>query len=229
MRKNINKVVSKVGNLKPIVIAIAGATCSGKSTAADDLSKQGYKVINVDKFAHTLYLKGTPLYNVLKKKYGAMIINDHGEINRKILGAKVLSGTKVYYEYCDIVYPKLNQALEKAIKNLGVAVVILDMAVVFESGFYKKTNAVIYVQASESILKKAMLKRGNASFSLKIMKVQTLFPVSKKIALSDYVVYNNSNIEELKKKTRKAVLGTLEGLKWSKGQKRTLARKIVIK
>ena len=121
--------------VKKTIIAVTGTTKAGKSEVCGHLTEK-FAVIDVDKLAHHLYRKGSPLYGVLKRKYGPVIINKEKEINRRILGEIIFGDRRDYWDYTCIIYPALIKALKKEIEKVDAPVVILDMAVLFESGFY---------------------------------------------------------------------------------------------
>ena len=60
------------------ILGLTGGISSGKSEASKVFLEFGYKVIDTDKIAHEIYLKGTDIYekiinyfgeNILKKNY----------------------------------------------------------------------------------------------------------------------------------------------------------------
>ncbi len=187
---------------KTTVVAITGNTKAGKSEAAEHL-KETYPVIDVDKLAHTLYKKGTPLYRVLKRKYGPVIIKKDGDINRRILGEIIFGDRRDYWDFTCIVYPALIKKLKNEIKGYTDPVVVLDMAVLFESGFYTQADRIIFIRASNKQWKKRVETESDRRYFEKIRKFQEFFPTSKKIALSDYIVYNNEDKEQLHEKADK--------------------------
>jgi dephospho-CoA kinase len=187
---------------KNFVVAITGTTKAGKSEAAEHLSA-GFSIIDVDKLAHTLYEKGTSLYKILKKKYGPVIIKKDGEINRRILGEIIFGDRRDYWDFTCIVYPALIKSLKKQIEKSAGPIVVLDMAVLFESGFYTKADRIIFVRTSNKEWKKRLGTDSERRYFEKIRKFQESFPTPKKIALSDYIVYNNSGKYELYEKVDK--------------------------
>lgn len=195
---------------KKIVVAVTGTTKSGKSEACSHIA-QMYPVIDVDHLAHKLYKKGSSLYRVMKRKYGPVIIKKDGDINRRILGEIIFGDRRDYWDFTCIVYPALIKALIKEIKAIKSPVVVLDMAVLFESGFYTKADKIIFIRTKDSAWKKRIENESERRYFEKIRKFQEYFPTPKKIALSDYIVYNNETIEELHKKTDKIMAKILKG------------------
>ncbi len=211
---------------RPFVAGITGKTGAGKSTASVFLRRKGYRVIDVDSFAHTLYEKKGPLYNKISRAYPGCVSGAAGEIDRQRLGKTVFSSKKEYRKFVSVVFPVLNRSLEREIKKYCGGMVFLDMAVLFESGFYSKTDCVILILASEK-KRKEMAKNARARAKIeKVSGFQDIFGTSKKIALSDYILYNNKNraalyrkINNLAEKLRKGDYGRKRGKNKGSGRK----------
>lgn len=195
---------------KKIVVAVTGTTKAGKTEACGHLA-ESYTVIDVDHLAHKLYKKGSSLYAILKRKYGPVIIKKDGDINRRILGEIIFGDRRDYWDFTCLVYPALIKALIKEIKKVKEPVVVLDMAVLFESGFYTKADRIIFVRTKDKEWKKRIENESDRRYFEKIRKFQEYFPTPKKIALSDHIVYNNETKEELHAKVDKIMAKIVKG------------------
>jgi len=187
-----------------IVIGLTGIIASGKSEAAGAFRGKGISVIDVDKFAHGLYAKGRPLYRKLIKKYGKGILGAGGRICRPALADLAFKDEKHYLYFNRIVFPYLNSALHSKIQNLRSKIAVLDMAVLFESGFYRHVDVIIFVKVPGGIWKKRVNAGKNSGWAKKTLKYQKIFAINKKIALSDYILYNDKDKADLRR--RAAVL-----------------------
>jgi len=188
---------------KKFIIAITGFTKSGKTTAANYLKKAGFYVLDVDKFAHTLYSKNSFLYKKLIKYFGKNILKKNAAIDRKKLFLYAFKSHKIYKNFCSIIYPVLNKELWEKIKSLKHNVIILDMAVLFETGFYKKADFIVLVLVSKNKwLKRINTYPNNKQIKI-VFKYQHIFKPLKKIALSNFIIYNNKSKKEFIKQTGK--------------------------
>jgi len=192
-----------------IIIGVTGTIGAGKTEACNQLKKAGYYVVNVDEFAHFLYKKGSKLWNILKNEYGHNIMDTKGEINRGVLAGIVFKDNKSYMFFSSIIFPFLNEKLRNHIKKLKKKIIILDMAVLFESGFYKNVDYIILIKTKYPQWIKRIKYRHDITKVKKIRSFQGMFSMPKKIALSDVVIYNNCSINELGESIRKNVLNLL--------------------
>lgn len=189
---------------KKLVTGITGLTCSGKSEACAFLRKEGYTVIDADKTAHGLYKKGTPLYRAVVRKYGKNVAGVSG-IDRKALAGQALKDRKSYREFTALVYPMLVKALSREIRSSHGRHIIVDMAVLYETGFYRKCGAVLIVLASEKNRRKRCKQKWNTETMKKIRHFQKGFIVRKKIELGARIIYNNESKKSLRKEIIDAV------------------------
>ena len=77
--------IKKRGN-EMKVIGLTGGTGSGKSVVSKSLAAAGAVVIDADKIAHEIILKGEPAYQEIVKYYGTGILDAKGNIIRRRLG-----------------------------------------------------------------------------------------------------------------------------------------------
>ena len=68
------------------IIGVTGGTGSGKSTLCACLGELGATVIDADKIAKAVTLKGGAAYPEIVKEFGDGILDEKGEIVRKALG-----------------------------------------------------------------------------------------------------------------------------------------------
>lgn len=188
---------------KKLVIGLTGFIKSGKTLVAHYLKKHGFFVMDVDKFAHHLYKKGTLLYRKIIRIFGKDILKSDLTINRKKMASRVFSSFINYKKFCSLVYPELNKKLTAKIDRLNRRLIILDMAVLFETGIYKKTDFIVMISVEKKIWLKRLNNCSNVEFIKKVFIYQNIFKLSKKIALCDYIIYNNGSKKRLYKETGK--------------------------
>lgn len=129
----------------PYVIGLTGGSATGKSSVAKRIAKLGAAVIDCDKLGHEAYLPGTQCHGALVETFGAEIVGEDGHINRPALAARVFGDQNARKRLNEIVWPEIERLVEKRVTQLaveGVAVVVLDAAVLLEAGWERRCHQV---------------------------------------------------------------------------------------
>ncbi len=99
------------------VIGLAGPGGSGKSTVAQELSKQeGVVSIDLDRVAWESYRPRTLTYWRLISRFGEDILNAEGAIDRTQLGAVVFSDERALADLNAIVHPPVIDRLREIVR-----------------------------------------------------------------------------------------------------------------
>jgi dephospho-CoA kinase len=136
------------------ILGITGPSGAGKTYAATELARRGYKKIDVDGLAKTLYLPGRPVYHRILRAFGNRAKGPDGRINTGWLGNLVFDDPRQRARLNAIMFPALMGALRRSLKDMkrqGVRLVVLDMAVLFQAGAQSLVDDVILVEAPEKI------------------------------------------------------------------------------
>lgn len=151
---------------KPYVIGLTGGLASGKSHIIKDLENLGAAVVDSDKLGHKAYEKGTDAYYKVIEVFGRDIVDQSGEINRKILGKKVFNSSIELKKLTDIVWPEIRRLRDVEIKRLfkeGNKIIVVEAAVMLEAKWHTNVNEiwVVFVPEEEAI-SRAMKRDGSS-------------------------------------------------------------------
>ncbi len=79
-------------------------------------------------------------------------------------------------------------------------ILIFDIPLLIENKLMKNFDIIVFVGAKRSLRLRRYLKKGGDKKIFTILDKRQMSPM-KKIKISDYVIYNNSSLKMLKKKT----------------------------
>lgn len=188
-------------NLEQYLVGLTGNICSGKSKASEYFEQLGAYVIDMDKVVHELYQKNIFLRYNLCKKFGIKILNKKLEVDRKKLGSIVFSDKSKMKELEEITWPYVGRESKKMVKNKK-GIIVLEAAMLYESGFDKKMDKNVLVMASEEQQIKRLMARNNLSQEEALKRIELQMPQLEKIFKSDYVIFNNGSFDELKENVK---------------------------
>lgn len=186
---------------KGYIIGLTGKTGAGKTSVGALLEEYGCVVIDCDKLARDVTNKGSPILMNLASFFGQDIIDNQGNLDRKILAKKAFSSRDNVKKLNEITHPEiLRQSFELADKVLseGANAAILDAAALFESNAHKKCDFNIVVTAPEKIRLKRIMERDRLNEIEARHRIKAQRDDDYYISRADYVVnaYEPFNLEE---------------------------------
>lgn len=187
----------------PIFVGLTGNIGSGKSTVADILQKEGIPVINSDEVVHKLYAEDEDLKNFLTEEFGSL---DKKEIARQIFGKEPtkISKRKLLESK---VHPKVEEFLKNWVEtNNRHELLVNDVPLLFEANLQKRFKKIIFIAIDQAI-QLSRIKARNPEMSIKEIenRINSQIPQNEKKSLSDYIIYNNSDLKTLEEEVKKVI------------------------
>ncbi len=186
------------------IIGLTGYYCSGKSTVEKILlDKYGFFVVDLDKVGHmVLGEKSKELASI----FGDIILNENGEVNRKVLGSIVFNDGSKLKLLNNFVHPLIMNKV-MALINGEHDNICIDGALLFEIGLYEYCSKIIVVDAFLLIRILRGMARDKRSFIeiLKILSKQKLTYFLRKYKNDPKIFHVNNNFSRktLKSKLQK--------------------------
>ena len=193
----------------PSIVALTGSIGSGKSQAAEIFRECGAHILDADVIAREVVLPGSKGLEAIKQTFGEQYLLPTGELNRAKLGALVFSKPEQRVKLEDILHPRIRELyLEKlsALKSLSPApkLIIYVVPLLFESRYsYPEIDGIIVVSAPKALSIERIMKRDNFTLEQAEKRYQSQMPIEEKESKADFVIRNDSSIENLKLITRK--------------------------
>lgn len=168
-----------------IKIAITGNIASGKSTVEKIIESNGYKVYDTDKIAHEILANSTEVKEIF------------GTVDRTVLAKIVFTNKEKLQLLESIIHPQVKNKILEIFKDEN-KIVFISVPQLFETGFDKLFDKIIYVTAKDEIRKERLIKRN----SLTPEEAQTRIKAQNnegKAEKSDYIIENDEDFESLTK------------------------------
>ncbi len=184
------------------VIGLTGGIASGKSFVARCLVQQGAQLIDADRIAHEVL--GDPIViSRIVDRWGESVLDQSGSIDRKLLGEKVFADCEQSADQLEllesITHPEIRQRIRTRLTELkaqpGCTLVVLDIPLLFEGGWEKECDEVIFVDTSLEIRKQRAASRGWDADELHSRETKQLSVADKK-AKASWVIDNSGTENE---------------------------------
>lgn len=184
-----------------IKIAVTGVIGSGKTTICKIFKEMGFDVIDADEISRSLTKKGSPVYEKIVKEFGKEILQDNGEINRKILADIVFKDKKKKKILEGIIHPEVKKICSDRAKELekeGKDIAVFDIPLLFEAGMENMVDYVILACADEDTIYERVKKRDGMSREEFLARINNQIPLEDKIKKSHFVIDTRKDIEEIR-------------------------------
>lgn len=184
------------------VIGLTGGVGSGKSLAAQMLAeKRNAELLITDELGHTVMERGSRCYEEILGHFGTELIDPQGEIDRAKLAQKVFADEAERSWLNQLIHPAVIDYVEKYItgRRKQEGVIVLESALLFESGCDRLCDEIWYIFVSEKIRRKRLAdSRGYSQEKITaILKRQMTEEEFQK--RSDVVIRNDGTPEELER------------------------------
>lgn len=198
-------------------IGLTGGIGCGKSTVSSILQRLGVTIIDCDEIAKSVVLPGRWGYRRVVKQFGIEILNSDKTINRESLAQLVFKHPPLRRQLNSATHlPVLFSILKQLFSNwlLCKAYVIIDMPLLFETGFSKVTHPNIVVTCSQATQLTRIAQRDAMPLEDAKARIASQMPSDRKIALADIVIHNNGTINQLEYQVKSIVTDVFRKRWW---------------
>lgn len=187
------------------IIGITGGIATGKSTVTEYIQDKGYKVIDADKIAKSLMVKGSSSYKKTVEYFGKDILKKNGEIDRKVLGDKVFSNPKLLKVLNSLTHPFIFEEIKRQLEEAYLDdIIFLDIPLLFEEydnilkyGIHFDEIWLVFADRDTQI--KRLMKRNDLTKKEAIERIDAQIDMDWKKGKATRIIYNLHSIENLKK------------------------------
>jgi dephospho-CoA kinase len=175
-------------------VGLTGGMGSGKTLAASFFKNLGAFVLDADLICRKLVEPGQPAWKEISDTFGQEVFTASGTLDRKKLADIIFANLEKKRTLENILHPKVFESegfeYEAIRKEHPHAVVLVDAALLIESGNYKKMDKVIVVNSDEKSRINRILARSDMSQDEVIARIKNQMPSEEKIRYADFVLEN---------------------------------------
>lgn len=189
-----------------LIVGLTGGVASGKTTVSHLFREEGAYLINADQIARELVKPHTPGWKELKRVFGREISQKDGSINRKKLAARVFSDPEQRNILNQILHPRIKKEIGRQLQAIGQkdteAIVVIDAALLVETGDYREMDKVIVVTSTERQQIERLKEREGADPEEAQRILTSQIATEEKLKVADFVIQNEGSLEETRRRAK---------------------------
>lgn len=171
-------------------IGITGGIGSGKSLVAEIIKAMGYPVYNSDERAKELTESNPKIKEGLIHLFGEEIYQN-GTLNKFALAQAIFSDESLREKVNALIHPIVREDFNLWALAQNNSLVFNESAILFETGSFKKFDAIILVYAPTELRIKRIMKRDNCSENEVLKRMNSQFSDEEKYQLTEFRVLND--------------------------------------
>ncbi|MDY2624525.1 MAG: dephospho-CoA kinase [Alloprevotella sp.] len=178
----------------PHRLAVTGGIGSGKSHICRLLSARGLPVFYCDDEAKRLIRQDSEIRRRLTALIGPEVYDKDGRLVKPVLAAWIC-GSKAQAAQIDaIVHPRVAEVFDQwASDHAEAAVVVMECALLYESGFDRLVDEVVAVSVPEELRLQRVVDRDGVTTEKARAWMALQLPDAEKLCRADYVVRNDDD------------------------------------
>ncbi len=181
---------------------LTGGSGSGKSAVAAIFRDLGRVTLSADDIARSIMTSDPGVRADLVSLLGPETYGPDGSLNRGYVASLIFSKPGLKRKVDAIVHPPVITSIGVQISSLPPSrrapYVIVEAALIFESGLDSEHDRVVVVDAPEEVRIARIIGRDKLSREDVLRRIGAQLPAAEKVELADLVIHNTGSLEDLR-------------------------------
>jgi dephospho-CoA kinase len=172
-------------------VGLTGGIGSGKTTVAQVFEQLGVPVFYSDSEAKKLYETDVEIKNWLNSETQSQAFDQSGKLNTNRIAELIFSNEEKLKQFNALVHPKVRKAFNEWAEKQKTSYVIIEAAILVETGRYKDLDALICVSAPEELRIDRVLKRNQISKDVVKQRISHQMTDEQRLPFCTFVIEND--------------------------------------
>lgn len=171
-------------------VGLTGGIGSGKSIVARVFGLIGVPVFEADAAGRQLLAEDPAVRAAIQERFGEAVVH-HGTVDRKALAAVVFQDPQALADLNAIVHPAVRQAFRHWAEQQKAPYVLMEAAILAETGGHKAFDRVVVVSAPEPVRLKRVMARDRVTEAEVKARIRNQASEEDRLAIADHVIHND--------------------------------------
>ena len=186
-------------------VGLTGSIAVGKTFVLGVLRELGCYVIDADAIAREVVVPGRQGLNAVVEAFGSEIVKGDGTLDRAKLGSIVFADEVKRLRLNSILHPFIiaeeDQRLREWEQQDPKGIVIVDAALMIESGGYQRFDKLIVVHCRPEVQLQRLMRRNRLLREEAEQRIATQMPQEEKKRYADYLIDTSEDFAETRRQT----------------------------
>ncbi len=188
------------------LVGVTGGIGSGKSAVCAGFEKLGRTVLSADGLAREIMDRDPLTKQAVQRLLGSEAYTREGPLDRKFVASRVFGNALLRKQLDAIVHPAVFREIDHRISRLSPQqlhpYVIIEAALIYESGLDKQLDYVIVVHAEKEIRIRRVMNRDRCTREDVLHRMAAQMPDDDKKKRADFAIQNANDGAQLIDKVR---------------------------
>ena len=183
-----------------LVLGLTGGIASGKSLVAASFVRRGARLLDADRIARDVVALGTPGLAAVLQRFGQEMRLPDGNLDRSRLGALIFADAAARADLNALLHPRIRDRIAadlQAARKEGVALCVVDAALLFELGLDAACDAVIAVDCDEAQQIARLMARNGLTREAAQQRIASQWTAQARNARAGWTLDNRGSLAEL--------------------------------
>ncbi len=187
-----------------MILGLTGGFGCGKSTAAKLFAERGYRHIESDAVVRERILTTEPGTAALRQRFGDKVFSADGQVNRPALAAIVFTDDAERLWLEELTHPIFFDIARTMLRDEPSVNWVVEVPLLFEKSLENWFDYTVCV-ACDPKSQLARLEQRGLYLALAGQRISKQLPLSRKIELSDFVLWNDGSTGFLKEQVDRII------------------------
>ncbi len=188
------------------LVGVTGGIGSGKSMVCAGFEQLGRTVLSADQLAREVMDRDSAVKGRVLRLFGEKAYTPEGILDRKFVAARAFGDPGSKKKLDAIVHPAVFRELDRLIVQLPTEkchpYLLIEAALIYESGLDEQLDYVIVVQAEEETRIRRVMERDGCGREDVLRRIAAQMPADTKVKRADFVIRNESDGRQIISKVR---------------------------